>query len=73
MALSTEKENSRRLKNDKLLLQKEVDEMHFQNVLLREKLLCLVHSKNIVCSNNSFENGSCCQNKEYSITIFMAL
>nr|XP_020634733.1 shugoshin 2-like [Pogona vitticeps] len=45
MSLSIEKENYRRLKNEKLLLQKEVDEMHFQNVLLREKLLCLVHSK----------------------------
>ncbi|KAJ6665257.1 hypothetical protein lerEdw1_004306 [Lerista edwardsae] len=38
MALSTEKENSRRLKNEKLLLQKEVNELHVQNVLLCRKL-----------------------------------
>ncbi|XP_033025244.1 shugoshin 2 [Lacerta agilis] len=38
MALSSEKENSRKLKNEKLFLQKEVDELHLQNVLLRQKL-----------------------------------
>ncbi|KAJ7345477.1 hypothetical protein JRQ81_001427 [Phrynocephalus forsythii] len=41
VALSAEKENSRRLKNENLLLQREVDELHFQNVSLREKLICL--------------------------------
>ncbi|XP_063160357.1 shugoshin 2 [Candoia aspera] len=38
MALSKEKENSRRLKNEKLLLQKELDGLNLQNVLLRQKL-----------------------------------
>ncbi|XP_060113026.1 shugoshin 2 [Heteronotia binoei] len=41
MALSTERENCRRLKNEKLLLQKEVDKLHLQNVSLCQKLNCL--------------------------------
>ncbi|XP_039209571.1 shugoshin 2 [Crotalus tigris] len=38
MALCTEKENSRRLENEKLLLQKELDGLNLQNILLRQKL-----------------------------------
>ncbi|XP_077174866.1 uncharacterized protein LOC143828369 [Paroedura picta] len=41
IALSTERENCRRLKNEKLLLQKEVDELRLQNILLCQKLNCL--------------------------------
>ncbi|KAM6459161.1 shugoshin 2 [Liasis olivaceus] len=45
IALSTEKEYSRRLKNEKLLLQKELDGLNLQNILLRQKLSSLVLSK----------------------------
>lgn len=45
MALSTEKENYRWLKSEKLLLQKELDGLNLQNNLLRRKLRYLVHSK----------------------------
>ncbi|XP_070588198.1 shugoshin 2 isoform X1 [Erythrolamprus reginae] len=38
MALSTEKENSRRLNNENSLLQKELDGLNLQNILLRRKL-----------------------------------
>ncbi|KAM9548949.1 shugoshin 2 isoform 1-T3 [Guaruba guarouba] len=41
VALSTEKENSRKLKNEKIFLQKEVEKLQLHNILLRRKLSCL--------------------------------
>ncbi|KAM6080396.1 shugoshin 2, partial [Theristicus caerulescens] len=41
VALSVEKENSRKLKNEKIFLQKEVEKLHLHNILLRRKLNCL--------------------------------
>ncbi|XP_071604011.1 shugoshin 2 isoform X2 [Heliangelus exortis] len=41
MALSAEKENSRKLKNEKICLQKEVEKLQLHNLLLRQKLKCL--------------------------------
>ncbi|XP_025028388.1 shugoshin 2 [Python bivittatus] len=55
MALSTEKENSRRLKNEKLLLQKELDGLNLQNILLRQKLSSLVLSKKYMEMNKTLK------------------
>ncbi|PKU48281.1 shugoshin-like 2 [Limosa lapponica baueri] len=41
VALSVEKENSRKLKNEKIFLQKEVEKLQLHNILLRRKLCCL--------------------------------
>ncbi|XP_051479560.1 shugoshin 2 [Apus apus] len=41
VALSAEKENSRKLKNEKIFLQKEVEKLQFHNMFLRRKLKCL--------------------------------
>ncbi|XP_031457043.1 shugoshin 2 [Phasianus colchicus] len=41
LALSMEKENSRKLKNEKIFLQKEVEKLQLHNILLRRKLSCL--------------------------------
>ncbi|XP_027735891.1 shugoshin 2 isoform X2 [Empidonax traillii] len=41
VALSVEKENSRRLKNERICLQKEVEKLQLHNILLRQKLNCL--------------------------------
>ncbi|XP_074452122.1 shugoshin 2 [Larus michahellis] len=41
VALSVEKENSRKLKNEKIFLQKEVEKLQLHNILLRRKLSCL--------------------------------
>ncbi|KAJ7394989.1 shugoshin 2 isoform X3 [Pitangus sulphuratus] len=41
VALSVEKENSRRLKNERIWLQKEVEKLQLHNILLRQKLNCL--------------------------------
>ncbi|KAM6200384.1 shugoshin 2 [Sarcoramphus papa] len=41
VALSVEKENSRKLKNEKIFLQKEVEKLQLHNILLRRKLNCL--------------------------------
>ncbi|XP_015723657.1 shugoshin 2 [Coturnix japonica] len=41
LALSVEKESSRKLKNEKILLQKEVEKLQLHNILLRQKLSCL--------------------------------
>ncbi|XP_061233429.1 shugoshin 2 isoform X2 [Neopsephotus bourkii] len=41
VALSVEKENSRKLKNENILLQKEVEKLQLHNILLRRKLSCL--------------------------------
>ncbi|XP_069637858.1 shugoshin 2 isoform X2 [Haliaeetus albicilla] len=41
VALSVEKENSRKLKNEKIFLQKEVEKLQLHNTLLRQKLNCL--------------------------------
>ncbi|XP_064014358.1 shugoshin 2 isoform X2 [Pogoniulus pusillus] len=41
VALSVEKENSRKLKNEKILLHREVEKLQLHNVLLRQKLNCL--------------------------------
>ncbi|XP_074949926.1 shugoshin 2 [Phalacrocorax aristotelis] len=38
VALSVEKENSRKLKNEKIFLQKEVEKLQLHNILLRQKL-----------------------------------
>ncbi|XP_027581522.1 shugoshin 2 isoform X1 [Pipra filicauda] len=38
VALSVEKENSRRLKNERICLQKEVEKLQLHNILLRQKL-----------------------------------
>lgn len=45
VALSVEKENSRKLKNEKIFLQKEVEKLQLHNILLRQKLNCLVCCK----------------------------
>ena len=41
-ALSRERENSRRITTEKMLLQKEVDKLNFENTFLRLKLNNLV-------------------------------
>ncbi|XP_037999423.1 shugoshin 2 isoform X2 [Motacilla alba alba] len=41
VALSVEKENSRKLKNEKIFLQKEVEKLQLHNISLRQKLTCL--------------------------------
>uniref|UniRef100_A0A8C6JZ87 Uncharacterized protein n=1 Tax=Melopsittacus undulatus TaxID=13146 RepID=A0A8C6JZ87_MELUD len=41
VALSVEKENSRKLKNENIFLQKEVEKLQLHNILLRRKLSCL--------------------------------
>ncbi|KAL2302500.1 hypothetical protein Nmel_009929 [Mimus melanotis] len=41
LALSVEKENSRKLKNEKIFLQKEVEKLKLHNISLRQKLTCL--------------------------------
>ncbi|XP_010117462.1 PREDICTED: shugoshin-like 2, partial [Chlamydotis macqueenii] len=41
VALSVEKENSRKLKNEKIFLQKEVEKLQFHNMWLHRKLNCL--------------------------------
>ncbi|XP_056352898.1 shugoshin 2 isoform X2 [Oenanthe melanoleuca] len=41
LALSVEKENSRKLKNEKIFLQKEVEKLQLHNISLRQKLTCL--------------------------------
>ncbi|XP_067994036.1 shugoshin 2 isoform X3 [Melanerpes formicivorus] len=41
VALSVEKENSRKLKNEKILLYMEVEKLQLHNTLLRQKLNCL--------------------------------
>ncbi|XP_059709327.1 shugoshin 2 [Haemorhous mexicanus] len=41
VALSVEKENSRKLKNEKIFLQKEVEKLQLHNIWLRQKLTCL--------------------------------
>lgn len=45
VALSVEKENSRKLKNEKIFLQKEVEKLQLHNILLHQKLNCLVGCK----------------------------
>lgn len=45
VALSIEKENSRKLKNEKILLHREVEKLQLHNILLRQKLNCLVCCK----------------------------
>ncbi|XP_070588199.1 shugoshin 2 isoform X2 [Erythrolamprus reginae] len=62
MALSTEKENSRRLNNENSLLQKELDGLNLQNILLRRKLsyLCIpkpVTMDDTQCSNSGHESN----------------
>ena len=42
LALSRERENSRRITTEKMLLQKEVDKLNFENMFLRLKLNNLV-------------------------------
>ncbi|XP_014810168.1 PREDICTED: shugoshin-like 2 [Calidris pugnax] len=41
VALSVEKENSRKLKNEKIFLQKEVEKLQLHNILLHRKLSCV--------------------------------
>uniref|UniRef100_A0A8C3P0L0 Shugoshin C-terminal domain-containing protein n=1 Tax=Cyanoderma ruficeps TaxID=181631 RepID=A0A8C3P0L0_9PASS len=41
VALSVEKENSRKLKNEKIFLQKEVEKLQLHNISLRQKLSCV--------------------------------
>ncbi|XP_010010376.1 PREDICTED: shugoshin-like 2 [Nestor notabilis] len=41
VALSVEKENSRKLKNERIILQKEVEKLQLHNTSLRRKLSCL--------------------------------
>ncbi|XP_052532347.1 shugoshin 2 isoform X3 [Tympanuchus pallidicinctus] len=41
LALSVEKESSRKLKNERIFLQKEVEKLQLHNILLRRKLSCL--------------------------------
>ncbi|XP_066045333.1 shugoshin 2 [Chamaea fasciata] len=41
VALSVEKENSRKLKNEKIFLQKEVEKLQLHNISLRQKLTCV--------------------------------
>lgn len=45
VALSVEKENSRKLKNEKIFLQKKVEKLQLHNISLRQKLTCLVCCK----------------------------
>ncbi|KAF4799627.1 shugoshin 2 [Turdus rufiventris] len=41
LALSVEKENSRKLKKEKIFLQKEIEKLQIHNMSLRQKLTCL--------------------------------
>ncbi|XP_063255870.1 shugoshin 2 isoform X1 [Prinia subflava] len=41
VALSVEKENSRKLRNEKIFLQKELEKLQLHNISLRQKLTCL--------------------------------
>lgn len=45
LALSVERESSRKLKKEKLFLQKEVEKLQLYNTLLHRKLGCLVNYK----------------------------
>lgn len=45
LALSVEKENSRKLKKEKIFLQKEIEKLQIHNMSLRQKLTCLVCCK----------------------------
>jgi len=45
VALSVVKENSQKLKKEKIFLQKEVEKLQLHNILLRQKLSCLVCCK----------------------------
>ncbi|KAH0621626.1 hypothetical protein JD844_023148 [Phrynosoma platyrhinos] len=58
VALSTEKENSQRLRKEKLILQEEVEELRLQNVLLRQKLHCLHIPKSLTIGRDQHNNFS---------------
>nr|XP_021411097.1 shugoshin 2 [Lonchura striata domestica] len=55
VALSVEKENSRKLKNEKIFLQKEVEKLQLHNISLRQKLSCL--NKTLI-GIDAFLNGN---------------